>query len=195
MKTFKPSRLQREPCASAVVQTHYQAALTTGEGPLPPPGASPFPGVCRGEEADPAHTLRGRRYESRRRGVSALRRRRKRSSGRSWEERSQPGDVTVAVPGSRYLRKPLRPQLSGAPSPGSPSEPPPGISGSRRRRRHSTRSPQGVRPSDRRRRSSVGPPSRSPEAPSAPAPQQAPLSPQPPAAPRLHSRVVITHCK
>lgn len=113
-KTLKPSRLQR----ALRLGRRYDSIPGSsdhrkGEGPLAPPGVSPFPGVCRGEEGDPAHTLREESPPQTRadgtkagdagpprfaEGENVLR-----------EERNQPGDVTVAVPGSRYLRKPLTP--------------------------------------------------------------------------------------
>lgn len=119
------------------------------KAPLPPnQGNLPFSGVCGGEKMNYTQGGKksvsgvGRRYKTR--GLaSELRRGRKRSSGRSWEGSSQPSEVTVAMPGDRYLRKPHAPNFRET-SPGRSSEPPPSISLSRRRTTHL---PQRVHPS------------------------------------------------
>ena len=150
-------------------------------------------------------------------GLSERRRARKRSSGKSREERSQPSEVTVVLPGDRCLRKPAAPNFretlarlalrasafhfSKRPLATSPSGSSSQRLAQRRDQVNSTCVPRTAPPDDAfadpeasAERPAVALPA-SPQAPSAPAPKPEPLSPQPQAAPRLNSRVVITHCK
>lgn len=127
--------------------------------------------------------------------------------------------MTVAVPGDRYLRKPYAPNFRETLarevlrasafhfSEPSPHDTSPAASSSQRLAQrgdpmNSTCVPNSARPDE----ASLTPEPQlgwgprpllpaSPQAPSALAPEQALLSPQPQAAPRLNSRVVITHCK
>lgn len=159
----------------------------------------------------------GRRYKTKRLGLFELQQARKRSSGRSRKGRSQPNDVTVAVASDKGLRKPSAPNFGETLSKSSLR-----ASAFTSRGRHSPhlspgapssawhdagtqRTQPGVPKSVPPDEALAGPAASAgdrgplffsnPLTPSIPAPQPALLSPRPQAAPRLNSRVIITHCK